>query len=216
MKNILKISLVLVLLVSFVPVQAQKYRIEAGYIQPNRTSDKMSTRYFHGIRVGGTVDFDMPVRYLGIHTGLLYTYAFSDDVQKYPSSESLTFKTQGHYLDIPIHATATFEMKYDIKLFIFAGPNLNIGLYQPQKVTSTLSSPYYISMLENLDIREGKSNLYEGDLRWFNFQLEAGGGFQWKKAIVKGGYAFGINDLSKKAADKQRQGGWYASFAIEL
>lgn len=218
MKNIQKLFLMLIAFVSFTQLHAQTFRIEAGYIQPNRISDNMSHRYFHGIRVGGTVDFMMPepVGFLGVHSGLLYTFAFSNDIQKYPASESVKFQTQGHYIDLPVHITGTYEMKYEMKLFAYVGPNLNVGLYQPQKVTSNLSDEYYINMLENAGIRAGKSNLYDNDLQRFNIQFEAGGGFQWRRYIVKGGYVFGLNDLSKKAIDKQKQGGWYASFAFEL
>ena len=216
MKNILKVSLILILLVSFTQAQAQAYRIEAGYTQPNRKSDNMSNRYFHGIRLGGTVDFNIPIPFVGLHTGLLYTYAFSNDMQKYPNGESLIFKTQGHYLDVPLHITGTYEINFGIKVFAYVGPNLNVGLYQPQKVTSTLSNAFYIDRLDKLGIREGESNLYDGDLRRFNIQLEAGAGIQWKKLVLKGGYNFGLNDLSKKSIDKQKQGGWYTSFAVEL
>lgn len=191
-------------------LQAQTYRIEAGYLQPIRYSDNMSHRYFQGARLGGTVDFNLPVKFMTVHTGLLYSYTFSNDVQKALATDSVIYKTQGHYLDIPLHLTASYNLFKEVKIFAFAGPNLNIGIYQPQKATATAGYSEYMG------VESGTRNLHKDDLNRFNFQLEVGGGVQWKKWLVKSGYNFGMNNLNKKDTGKQHQSGWYVTAGYEF
>lgn len=212
MKNILKTILILVLIFSGSQLKAQTYRIEAGYIQPTRYSSVMSNRLFNGIRLGGTVDFNLPAEFLTIHTGLLYTYAFSTSTQKALAGDSAIYKTQGHYIDVPLHLTAShWILKKQVKLFAFAGPNFNIGLSQPQNVTTSAN---YESVM---GVEPGYSDLFKNDIQRFNFQLEAGGGIQWRHFLVKGGYTFGINNLNRKNSDnKLHQSGWYVTAGYEF
>lgn len=216
MKNIFRLALILVFISSFTHISAQTYRLEAGYVQPVRYSDPMSNRYFNGARIGGTVDFNLPLDFMTIHTGLLYSYVYSDDTQKFSGSNSVRFRTQGHFIDIPVHVTALRTLFKDFKIFAFAGPNLNIGLYQPQKITNNISLDEILEFYNAYNVSLRNEDVYKGDLRRFNLQLEVGGGVQWRKYLVKGGYSFGINDLNKNSVLKQRQSGWYVSAAIEF
>lgn len=201
---------------------AQTFRIEAGYLQPVRRSNDISSQHLNGIRVGGTVDFDIPkVNFLSIHTGLLYSFTFGKDAQKYnftSYSDSIRINNrQGHFLDIPVHVVASYRLFGDkVKVFAFAGPNFNIGLYQQQDVQTTITDGGGLQWLEDLGYYEGRRNLYPDRLRRFNFQLEAGGGLEWWKLQVKGGYSFGINNISKLGISRERQGGWYVTAAYTL
>ena len=201
-------------------LRAQTFRIEAGYSQPRLYSNELSHRYFHGVRLGGTVDFEVPqVKFLGIHTGLFYSYSFGNDAQKYYYTsilDSIRINTQGHYIDIPLHVTASYNVFKSVKAFAFAGPNFNIGLYMPQNVETTITDGLGLQNIEKLGYKLGDSNLYDGRLSRFNLQLEAGGGVQWWKLQLKGGYSFGINNLNKGNLHKQRQSGWFASIAYEF
>ncbi len=204
----------------FVTIQAQTFRIEAGYSQPGIYSSEISNRYFNGIRLGATVDFEIPqYNFLTLHTGLFYSYAFSNDTQKYYFSsiaDSIKINTQGHYLDIPLHITASFNLFKSVKFFIFAGPNFNIGLYLPQKVETTITDGDGLQHIKDFGYELDTSNLYPDRLCRFNLQLETGGGVQWWKFQVKGGYSFGINNLSKLDFHKQKQSGWFVSAAYEF
>lgn len=203
-------------------LRAQTFRIEAGYLQPVRRSNAISSQHLNGIRVGGTVDFDIPkVSFLSIHTGLLYSFTFGKDSQKYnfsSASDSIRINNrQGHFLDIPVHVVASYTLfKNKVKVFAFAGPNFNIGLYQQQNVETTITDGGGMQWLDGLGYYVGQRNLYPDRLRRFNFQLEAGGGLEWWKLQVKGGYSFGINNISKLGISRERQGGWYVTAAYTL
>lgn len=227
-KTSVRIVITLIAMLSIASIQAQTYRIEAGYLQPTRHSDQLSHRYLHGVRLGGTVDFTLPkADFLGIHTGLLYTFAFGNDSQKYhfdATSDSIRIGTQGHYLDIPIHITVSYTLfKNKVKAFAFAGPNFNIGLYQRQDVQTKIGNNDSTEgslgrdWIENtLGYKIGVRNLYPDRLSPFNFQLEVGGGLQWWKLQVKAGYSFGLNNISKLDISRERQSGWWVSTAYEF
>lgn len=200
-------------------LRAQTFRIEAGYLQPVRRSNTISPQHLNGIRVGGTVDFDIPkVSFLSIHTGLLYSFTFGKDSQKFITPDSIRINNrQGHFLDIPVHLVASYRLFGDkVKVFAFAGPNFNIGLYQQQDVQTNITSGEWLQRVEGLGYHIGMRNLYPDRLRRFNFQLEAGGGLEWWKLQVKGGYSFGINNISKLGISRERQGGWYVTAAYTL
>lgn len=203
-------------------LRAQTFRIEAGYLQPVRRSNTISSQHLNGIRVGGTVDFDIPkVSFLSIHTGLLYSFTFGKDSQMYPqinTSDSIRINNrQGHFLDIPVHVVASYTLfKNKVKVFAFAGPNFNIGLYQQQRVETNATDGEVLQAIRDNGYYIGTRNLYPDRLRRFNFQLEAGGGFEWWKLQVKGGYSFGINNISKLGISRERQGGWYVTAAYTL
>lgn len=204
----------------FFTLQAQTFRIEAGYSQPRIYSSEISHRYLHGVRLGGTVDFEIPqVKFLGVHTGLFYSYSFGNDAQKYrysSISDSIRINTKQHTLEIPVHITASYNIFKTVRAFAFAGPRFNIGLYMPQKVETTMTDGAGLQQLTDFGYILGESNLYDGRLSRFNLQLEAGGGVQWWKLQVKGGYSFGINNLSKFDFHKQRESGWFTSIAYEF
>ena len=200
-------------------MQAQTFRVEGGYLQPVRRSNTLGPQHLNGIRVGATVDFDLPkVSFLSIHTGLLYSFTFGRDSQKYyfsSLSDSVRINNrQGHFLDIPVHLVASYTLFGNkLKAFAFAGPNFNIGLFQQQDVQTTVTDGDGLKTLESLGYYIGRRNLYPDRLIPFNFQLEVGGGFEFWRMQVKGGYSFGINNISRLGISRERQGGWYVSTA---
>lgn len=218
MKSRYKIAILACLLIVCGSLEAQTFRIEAGYLQPTRESSLMSHRYFNGVRLGGTVGFDLPVKFLSAETGLFYSYTFSNDTQKALLGDSVTYKTQGHYLDIPLHLVASYDLfKNKFKVFAFAGPNFNIGLFQPQKVTATAGYTTLTGVESgkyDLFIKSDNENIDHTNR--FNFQLELGGGIQWRKLFVRGGYSFGMNNLNKRDTGKQHQSGWFVNAGYEF
>ncbi len=205
--------------VSVGELHAQTFRVEAGYLQPVRRSNHIGNQHLNGIRVGGTVDFELPkVNFLSIHTGLFYTFAFGNDSQRYyfsSYSDSIRIRhDQSHFLDIPVHVVASYKLfKNKVTVFGFAGPNFNIGLYQKQTIETTITDEGGLSYLEELGHYVGSRNLYPERLRRFNLQLEVGGGIEWWRMQVKGGYSFGINNISKVDISRERQSGWFVSTA---
>jgi len=197
MKSTLKIRLLIVLLVAVCSVNAQTYRLEVGYNNPVRTGSGVSSTYFNGIQLGGTAEYDLKNN-LSLLTGVLYNFVYSDKIQKYPNSTSVQSISYGHFLNIPLHVTYTYPFSKTLKAFGFAGPNINIGLYQTRKNTSTVSY-----------IPSEYSDLYkDAVLNRLNFQLGVGAGVQWKKYQLKVGYDFGINNLNRLNTGTLKQNGY--------
>lgn len=212
MKSAFRISLVIVLLSAVCSLQAQIYRLEVGYNNPVRFGANVSSTYFNGIKIGGTAEFDLKNNF-SLLTGALYNIVYSNKHQMYPNADSVTYKTFGHYLDIPVRVTYTYPITKNLKVFGFAGPNFNIGLFQNQETISSLTD----ALNQFHGIKPGKSDLYnDGIINRLNLQIGLGGGIQWKKYQLKSGYDFGINKINKTGTGNVNQSGWYVSLAYEF
>jgi len=214
MKTVLNISLFLLFFATALTLNAQKYAIEGGYLNPGRYGASTSTTYFNGGRLGGTASFDLKNNFSFL-TGALYSFVYSDKLQGYPNATSLTYKTAGHFLDIPLRVSWSLPINKNLKVFGFAGPNLNIGLFQSQEIISTLTylptNPLYV--------KPGKFDLYSGtdyQLNRLNLQIGVGGGVQWKNYQIKSGYDWGINNLNKENTGNLYQKGWYVTVNYEF
>ena len=217
MKSTLKLILVSMVL-SIGILSAQTYRLEVGFVSPKQSGAEFSTNYFNGGRLGVTAEFGLKHNF-SLLTGALYSLVYSNKVQYYSSTDSVTYKTFGHSIDIPLRLTYTLPLSKNLKVFGFAGPNINVGIAQPRKTTAVLSS----SLREVIDEfgnvpTNGTEDLYKSALiRRINFQMGAGGGVQWKNYQLKGGYDFGINSINKVDTSKLfRQGGWYVSLVYQF
>jgi hypothetical protein len=217
MKSTLKLILVSMVL-SIGILSAQTYRLEVGFVSPKQSGAELSTNYFNGGRLGVTAEFGLKHNF-SLLTGALYSLVYSNKVQYYSSTDSVTYKTFGHSIDIPLRLTYTLPLSKNLKIFGFAGPNINVGIAQPRKTTAVLSS----SLREVIDEfgnvpTNGTEDLYKSAMiSRINFQMGAGGGVQWKNYQLKGGYDFGINSINKVDTSKLfRQGGWYVSLVYQF
>lgn len=193
-------------------LNAQKITLEGGYFNPKRAGQSTSETYFDGIRLGGQAEFDLKYNF-GFQTGLFYNIGYSNKIQRYAvSSDSVIYNTWNHALEIPLRIVYNQKLFKDFKIFGFAGPNIQIGLVQNQKVDSYLSE----YMATYTGIQSGKFNLYKTDLYRINFQLGAGGGIQWRQFILKSGYDWGINSLDRTKNDRITQGQWYVTFGYQI
>jgi len=119
---------------------AQTYRVEIGNVQARQSGKNSSTNIFNGVRLGATAEFDLKYNFSFL-TGALYSAVYDSKVQRFGvTSDSVTYKTGGHYVDVPLRIQYNLKLKKDFKLFAFAGPNINFGLAQPQKIISALST----------------------------------------------------------------------------
>jgi hypothetical protein len=212
MKTVLKISLLVLIFSLSINSTAQKYAIEIGYTNPAKHGTNFSPTYFYGGRIGGTANFDLKNN-LSLLTGALYSYVYSDKLIGYPNSGLVTQKTTGQFIDIPIHVLYSLPISKTLKVFGYAGPNINIGLSQKQDITSTLTylpgNPLYVKP-ESSDLFSDKL------LNRINLQIGLGGGIQWKKYQIKSGYDFGVTNLNKIDTGNLFQRGWYVSFSYEF
>lgn len=212
MKLTLKSGLLFVLLTAVIAANAQTYRLEVGYNNPVRFGANVSPTKFDGIRIGGTAEFGLKKNF-SLLTGVLYNFVYSNKLQGYPNSDSVVYKTLGHFVDIPLRVTYTYPITKNMKIFAFGGPNFNIGLFQNQQTTSTLTDA--LNQLNG--VKPGKSELYsESIINRLNLQIGLGGGIQWKKYQLKAGYDFGLNKLNRTGTGTVNQSGWYISLAYEF
>jgi len=216
MKSVLKFRLLIVLLVAVSSLSAQTYRLEVGYNNPVRTGTGISSTFFNGIQLGGTAEYNLKNNF-SLLTGVLYNFVYSDKVQGYPNSATVTYKSQGHFLDIPVRMIYTYPLNKNLKLFGYGGPNLNVGLFQNMKITSTQTysptSPLYVQA-RSVNVYNGSDQSYQ--LNRLNLQIGLGGGVQWKRYSIKSGYNFGINNLNKLDTGSMHQGGWYLTLGLSF
>ncbi len=191
------------LLVTFI-ASAQKISFEAGFTNPVRYGNGVSRTFLNGNQLGFSAIIPLKNNF-SLLTGALYTVAYNDKLQGYPSSTEVHYYTFGHFADVPLRAMYTLPLSKSVKLFAYAGPNLNIGLSQLEVKTSTYDQ-----------ISAATTNLYTDSLYRVNLQLGAGGGIQWNKVTLKGGYDFGILNLNQTTTDKLFQKGWYATLSYEF
>lgn len=201
------------IILGIITANAQKIMLEGGYFNPKRVGPTTSETYFDAIRLGATVEYDLKYN-IGIQSGLLYNIGYSNKMQRYAvSGDSVTYNTWSHALEIPVRVVYNLPLFKDFKIFGFAGPNIQIGLIQNQKVDVGLSD----ELVNMTGLQSGDFELY-GDkkINRINLQLGAGGGVQWRKYSVKAGYDWGLNNLDRTKADKVKQGNWYVTLGYQI
>lgn len=216
MKLSLKISLLVLFIAATINVDAQKYALEVGYTNPMRVSKignlQGSTTFFYGGKIGVTARYSLKSNpNASFLTGVLYSLVYADRQSGFPSSEMVSYKTTGHFIDIPLHAIYSLPLSKNTSFFGYAGPTINIGVAQNMDVTSTLATTTNAVL--------GRFNVYkdsEYKLNRLNLQIGVGGGVQWKKYQLKSGYDFGITNLNKTDTGNLFQKGWYVSFSYQF
>lgn len=212
MKAVLKISLVVFSLLVVISTSAQKFALEGGYVNLTRSGSLVRTTYLQGGKIGVTAKFELKNNFSFL-TGGLYTLVYGYEIQKALPSTQAKFTSFGHFLDVPLHMQYALPLSKTVKLFGYAGPTLNIGLVQPQKVVSTRA-----------DVVAGDYDLFNKNalatgvqsLSRFNLQGNIGGGVQWKKLQIKSGYDVGLLNINRLSNGKICQKGWSVSFVYEF
>ena len=219
MKRISSMLLPLALLCVSTPLRGeQTYRLEVGYIQPYQVSEMYRDTYFHGGKVGGTVDFLLPYN-MSVQTGLFYNLGYGRNEQHFSTAEDygteyVVNRLWLHQINVPVRYTYTQKIWSKLALFAYGGPDFQLGLACTQNATSYLSDEKiaFLESLSGTSFATGKTDLYgNGILRRFNFVLGVGGGVQWDRYRLQSGYDFGMLSISKEYTVRQR--GWYVSFS---
>lgn len=206
--------LLLMLFAATITLSAQKIYLEGGYLNSHRFGVLSPEDYFDGGRAGVIAEYDLKYNF-GVQTGVLLNIGYASKVQRYgQEDDSVKYTTWNIGLDIPVRLVYHQKLFWGISMFGFAGPNIQLGIYQPQDVQASLSQTYQ----DLTGITSGKRDLYTyaNGVRRINLQLGAGGGFQWKQYILKGGYDWGINGLDKTGFDRMVHNNWHVSFVYQL
>jgi Outer membrane protein beta-barrel domain len=200
-----KIAFLGLLLCGLNVVKAQQFAIETSYSNPVRFGTGVSSTFLHQNKVGVSVNYSFATNF-SLLSGVYYSLAYGEKWQGYPNDDYVSTNTFAQYADVPLKLMFSLPVSNTFKFFAFAGPSLNFGIYQKQFTLSTLGTQ-----------SSSISDVYASNLlsRW-NVQLGAGGGIQWKKFIVKGGYDFGLTNLDLTKTYVINQSGWYATLGYEL
>ncbi len=204
---------------------AMEYRLEVGYVQnQQRTNNKsFPETYLHGGRVGATVSFLLPLHF-AMETGLLYSLVGNKNEQHYAPAEATDMKQYvsntilEHNLVVPIRAFYTIPLWKQLNLFFYAGPQLQIGLAQTNKVRTNLTD-LGLEKYEQLGVPVADYDRYKSELWRANIQMGVGGGFEWNEYRLQAGYDFGLNNMVRtKILTNQHmwEWGWYASFSYRF
>ena len=212
------------------------WRLQAGYIQnwQHSNSTNVMNPYLHGMQLGATVDFNLPLRF-SVQSGLLYGITYGRIDQHWPATTLEAQHTDGdyvrhnimeHQLSVPVRAFYRQPLWRELALFFYGGPQFTVGLAQPDYVDISHLTDTYGSvigtkeMLEQMGVPTEKYDRYQnGDLYRFNFQLGVGGGLEWAQYRLQAGYDFGLNNLIKHkyvSGQHMWEWGWYVSFAYKL
>ena len=200
------------------------YRIEAGYVQDWQHSftNSYPDTYFHGAKLGATVDFNLP-HHTCIQTGLLYALTYGENFQHWRnvSLENTSPQIQEHYilrhnLLIPVRATYTQRLWRDLALYFYGGPQMAIGLAYSDHIYNNLN-PATLLWLEQQNIKtEDYDRLAQRELHRFDIQMGVGLGLQWAGYRFVGGYDFGLNNLVRAAGQHAWDWSWYVGFSYGI
>lgn len=180
-------------------------RLEIGFNNPKQYGARISSTFFNGYKVGLTTELAFKNNF-SLLTGVMYNFVYSDKMQKYDLGKFANYSTYGHFLNVPILAVYSLPLSKNFKFFGYAGPNLNYGLSQNQTIASTEGT-----------IPTKYTDLYaKSILNQFDLQITLGGGVQWGKYQVKGGYDFGLFNINKLTTGNIYQRGWYVSLSVNL
>ena len=203
-----------------------EYRLEAGYIQPQQRSRNMTypDMYLHGARVGATFTFLLPLRF-SMQTGLLYSVAYGRQQQHYRSLDAQSVQVEyiqhrvvEHDLTIPVRCYYNLQLWKKLNLFVYGGPQLQIGLAENDYLQNHLSTKNE-TWLQSQGIHTSPYDRMESELMRVNIQMGVGGGLEWDRYRLQAGYDFGLNNLVRQpiVSDQHMwEWGWYTSFSYRF
>lgn len=201
------------------------WRIEAGYVQWDERALDTTMVYQHGLRLGATVDFNLPHRF-SIQTGALATLTYGLNNQHWHSmtEESAQVERLDHHLvqlqlTIPVRAYYNIKLWKKLNMFFYAGPQLQIGLTNYDVIDNKASSGVIDWLTQQNLPTESYERYVAKELYRTNIQFGLGGGFEWDRYRLQAGYDFGLNNLQRTPivpSHKLNEWGWMVSFGYKL
>ncbi len=201
------------------------WRLEAGYVQNDNRNRDTTIYYQHGMRLGATVDFNLPYRF-SIQTGALATLTYGVNKQHWASltQESAQVEVLNHHivqlqLTIPARAYYNIKLWKKLNMFFYAGPQLQLGLTNYDIIDNQTSAlcTQYIESLNQLTTDHDR--YVNKELYRVNVQFGLGGGFEWDRYRLQAGYDFGLNNLLKTPIvpeEKIYEWGWMVAFSYKF
>lgn len=204
-----------------------EYRLEVGFAQDWQKTDlTYPDLYLHGLRLGGTFTFLLP-HHFSMQTGLIYILQYGQSQQHFRSMDAqstqleyLTHHIVNNQLTIPVRAFYTIPVWKELNLFLYAGPQLQLGLGQTDIIRQHLSDKT-LAWIQQQGIRCEQYDRYiEKELLRTNIQMGVGGGLEWDKYRLQAGYDFGLNNMVRynNLIGKQTMNdwSWYTTFSYRF
>lgn len=182
------------------------YRIQIGYLQQwqHSTTNSYPKTHLYGPELGITFDFNLPYNF-SLQTGLMYGLTYGTNTQHWKNISQETSEQQyikhkllNHQLSIPILTTYNIKLWRELSMILYTGPELSVGISQNDYLETNLNDATK-NWLQLNNVKTEKYELYkEKQLYRTNIQYNLGGGLQWDKYRLVGGYKFGLNNLVKQ------------------
>ena len=125
-------------------------------------------------------------------------------------------------LTIPARAYYNIVLWKQLRLFFFAGPQLQIGLMSQDLIKSNQANltPQTLQWLEQQGIATQSYDRYATrELYRTNIQFGLGGGMEWDRYRLQAGYDFGLNNIFRTpviSSYKMNEWGWMCTFSYQL
>ena len=201
------------------------WRLEAGYVQWDERTLDTTSFYQHGLRLGATIDFNLPLNF-SVQTGALatLTYGVNDQHWRSMDAENVQMEILKHnivqmQLTIPARVYYKVTLWKELRLFFFAGPQLQLGLTN-YDIIKTQTSAALTDWLNQMNIpTEDYERYMAKDLYRTNIQFGLGGGLEWDRYRLQAGYDFGLNNILRTLVisnQKSYEWGWMVTFAYKL
>ncbi len=200
------------------------WRLEAGYTQRDQKQDT-SSLYLHGVRLGATVDFNLPYNF-SVQTGAIASVCYGVDNQHYALVDKES--AQAHFVQnniiqtqlvIPARVYYNITLWKKLRMFFFAGPQLNIGLSSYDVVRNYMSESV-TEWAEQQGIKLHNHDRYaDKQLYRTNLQFGLGGGFEWDRYRLQSGYDFGLHNVLRQPVvegHKMQEWSWLLTFSYAL
>lgn len=200
------------------------YRIEAGYVQDWQHSQSLSypDLYLHGARIGGMVGFALPYS-LSAEIGLRYSLTAGQTEQHIRAAQLdvtqaqwLKHNIMEHRLTIPLLISSELQLWRLLSMYVFTGPQFELGLAQTDNIVSQLDPSTIKWMQENKMPTDSYERYSANELSRFGVSWSIGGGFQWDKYRLSAGYDFGLNNLARNAKQHMWQWSWFVCFSYRF
>ncbi len=206
MKNLVKLSIVVISLTMTEQLFAQNFGLKAGlnlsklYAKSDEgeiISDEFDLKA--GYHIGLTNEFPIS-KYFSLESGLILSskgFQTSSSFEDFGETYKYKLKLNLLYLDIPLTAKATLDLK-NIKVYGALGPYVGIGLSGKVKTKFTYNG---ITEQDEDDIKWG-NNGDDSELRRFDYGLILGAGIEVKSILIGFNYSLGLANMIPAEEDE--------------
>jgi len=196
MKNLTKISLIVLISLFSLQASAQTFGLKGGLNLSNMLDKDDDGTYSNdfkmkpGFHLGATVDLPLN-EFLSFESGLLFTTK-GTKYEEETMGANLSAKVNLSYLDIPLTLKATHDLGEGIKMFGAVGPYVGIGIGGNIKGTFEYQGE---SETDEEDIVWG-SDEDDADLKRLDMGLTFGGGVEINLITLGISYDLGLSNNS--------------------